>query len=218
MPDDLLSTLARFIADTVETFGYVGVALLVTLETVFPPIPSEAILPVAGFLIAEGRFVAWGVVLAATVGSVLGATLLYLVGHWLGGPRIRGLICRHGRWLLLDEADYDRAQQWFNHYGGPAVFTGRLLPLVRSLISIPAGVCLMPLGRFIAYTAAGSALWNGLLIGGGWLFGEQWDRLEPYSKLLEYLVLLLFAASLVVFIWRRRERLLRWLPRRGSEA
>jgi membrane protein DedA with SNARE-associated domain len=177
---DLFATLAAWIVATVQSGGYVGVAVWTLLENVFPPIPSEAILPVAGFLVSTGELSFVWVVVAATVGSVLGALLFYGLGAWLGDARLRAFVRRYGRWLALDESDLDEAEAWFNRHGGKAVFLGRLLPSLRSLISIPAGVARMPLGRFVLYTTVGSGIWNVALVGAGVALGDQWDRVKPF--------------------------------------
>ena len=135
-----MSGFGQWAQDLVETLGYPGLALLIALENIFPPIPSEVILPLAGFLSAQGDLWLPAAVLAATVGSVAGALGLYGVGAWLGEERLRSLIQRFGRWLALNEDDVDRANGWFARHGTKAVLIGRVIPVVRSLISIPAGV------------------------------------------------------------------------------
>ncbi len=198
-----LAPLAEWVTNVVESLGYVGVACLIALENLFPPIPSELILPLAGFLTGQGRFSLPAVVAAATAGSVVGALLLYGLGAWLGEQRLRGLVGRFGGILTLREADIDRADAWFDRHGGTAVLIGRLVPVVRSLISIPAGLRRMPLGRFVLYTAVGSSLWNGLLIGLGWALGERWQQVNQYGRYLEYGVLVLLVAAIAWFLHRR---------------
>lgn len=195
--------LAGWVTDVIEALGYAGVAVLVALENVFPPIPSEVILPLSGFLAGQGRFSLPAVVLAATVGSVAGALILYAVGHYFGEARVRRLIRRYGRWLTVSERDLDRAEAWFERYGPAVVFFGRLVPIVRSIVSIPAGIGRMALGRFVLYTALGSALWNAALIGAGWLLGDNWEAAGPYVEVLQYLVILLVVAAVAWFFARR---------------
>ena len=198
-----LGNLAAWITDVIEALGYVGVAMLIALENVFPPIPSEAILPLSGFLAGQGRFWLPLVVLAATVGSVMGALVLYGISRWLGEERVRRLVTRYGRWLTIGEEDLDRAQGWFDRHGSAVVFLGRLVPVVRSLVSIPAGVERMPLGRFTLYTALGSGLWNVALIGLGWVLGDRWEVVRSYTRVLEYGVLALLVGAIVWFLRRR---------------
>jgi membrane protein DedA with SNARE-associated domain len=203
MSGDPLAGIAAWVADVMLAFGYVGVALLVALDNVFPPIPSEIILPLAGFLSGQGHLAYPGVVLAATVGSVAGALPLYAVGYWLGEARLRPLVRRFGRWLFIEEADLDQAQEWFDRHGTKAVLLGRCVPLVRSLISIPAGLACMPLRRFVVYTALGSGLWNAILVGIGWTLGERWEQVGSYLKPLEYVVMALLVAATARFLWHR---------------
>lgn len=201
---NLLSDFADWVTDVIESLGYVGIASLIALENVFPPIPSELILPLTGFLCGQGRFWLPAAVLAATVGSVVGALILYGVARWLGEQRLHWLVGRFGKFLLLKEGDLDRASAWFSRHGGKAVLIGRLVPVVRSLVSIPAGFAPMPLSRFVVYTAVGSALWNGALIGLGWALGDRWEQVQRYGQLLEYAVLAALVVGTGWFIWRRR--------------
>jgi len=150
--------------------GYVLLAVLILLENLFPPIPSELLLPLAGSRVAGGDFDFVPAVLAATFGSVAGALILYSIGR-LGG---RPLLLRHGRILRLDERRLDRADGWFDAHGPKLVLLGRLVPGVRSVVSVPAGLSEMPVARFVALTALGSAVWNCLLIGAGWALGSRW--------------------------------------------
>lgn len=201
---DSFGGLADLITDIMESLGYVGIAALVALENVFPPIPSELILPLAGFLAGQGQFWLPAVVAAATVGSVVGALVLYGLGAWLGEVRLRGVVRRYGKFVLLTENDLDRAIDWFDRRGATAVLVGRLMPVVRSLVSIPAGLNRMPIGRFVVYTAIGSTVWNGALVGLGWVLGDRWQDVNQYGKYLEYAVLALVAGVVVWFVWRRR--------------
>ena len=198
------------------TLGYPGVALLVALDNVFPPIPSEVILPLAGVVSGQGHLSLPGVIAAATVGSVAGALPLYGIGRWLGDERLRRFVRRFGRALFVTEADLDRAQRWFDRHGAKAVLLGRCVPLVRSLVSVPAGLAHMPRGRFVSYTALGSAAWNTLLISVGFVLGERWELVRPYLKLFEYVVVAGVAAALLLFLWRRLPR--SWLRPRPTPA
>jgi len=192
-----------WVVGLVETFGYAGLAIVVALENVFPPIPSEAVLPLAGYLVSQGRMSLWGAVLAATIGSVVGALVLYWLGYAWGEERVRGLVKRYGRWLMIDKDDFDRAQTWFEDHGRTAVFVARLAPLTRSLISVPAGVARMPLIPFLAYTTLGSGIWNLVLIGAGWLLGANWTLVERYQSLLSRGVVVLLGLGIAWFIGRR---------------
>lgn len=200
---DVLGDAASWVVGIIDALGYVGLALIVALENVFPPIPSELILPLAGFLSAQGRMTFAGAVVASTVGSVVGALALYALGAWLGERRVRALVRDHGRWLMISEEDLDKAEDWFNRHGRTAVLIGRLVPLVRSLISIPAGVAGMPLGAFIAYTTLGSGIWNVLLIGGGRMLGDNWDLVGRYQHYLGNLVIAALVGAIVWFVGKR---------------
>jgi membrane protein DedA with SNARE-associated domain len=195
---NVLERLAGWASSVVETLGYPGIAFLVALESIFPPIPSEVVLPLTGFLIEQGHFSFPLVLLAALIGSMIGAYALFGMGRLIGEERVRGLIERYGKFLLLDESDLDRAARWFERHGGTAVFFGRLVPGVRSLISIPAGLERMPLATFSLYTLAGSAIWNVTLIGLGWLLGTQWERVGEYLDIVQWVVL---AAVVVAICW-----------------
>jgi membrane protein DedA with SNARE-associated domain len=202
----LISGLAGWVTTIVTAMGYWGIALLVALENLLPPIPSELVLPLAGFLAGRGRFSLPMVVLAATGGSVAGALVLYALGRRLGEERLRRFVKGPGRYLLLREHDLDRAASWFDRHGGQAVFIGRLVPFVRSGVSVPAGVERMSVWRFTLYTTAGSAVWNGILVGLGWALGEQWERVSEYTQWLSYAVLAAVTAAIGWFVWRRTGR------------
>jgi membrane protein DedA with SNARE-associated domain len=198
-----VDAVAGWTLEVLLVLGYAGLAGLVALETIFPPIPSELILPLAGFLTGQGRLAFAGAVAAATLGSVVGALSFYAVGRALGEARLRSLVRRYGHGLLLDERDLDRAQGWFVRHGPWAVVVGRLIPGVRSYVSIPAGFARMPLLPFTALTALGSGVWNGLLIGLGWLLGDRWQEVGQYVRPFSSAVTILLVALLAWFVWRR---------------
>ena len=201
---DIFAAIATWVTATVYSGGYVGIAVLTFLENVFPPVPSELILPVAGFLVRDGQLVYVWVVVAATIGSLLGALVFYWIGSSLGEERIRAIVCRYGRWIALDERDLDQPKGWFERHGQMAVLVGRLVPSLRSLISIPAGVAGMPLGSFVLNTTVGSAIWNGFLVGAGWLLGDQWERVTPFLDIVGWGTLLVVAAGIAWWVTRRR--------------
>lgn len=205
-----LTGLAGWVVSVIETMGPTGVGLVVALENLFPPIPSEVVLPVAGYVASQGQMdLAWAIV-AATLGAVAGAWLLYGLGAWFGRARLR-------RWLekipLMEVEDLDRAEAWFERHGGAAVLIGRCVPIVRSLVSIPAGLERMPQARFLLYTAIGSAVWNSLLIVGGYVLGSQWQDVGHYSDYINYAVYAVIVVLVVRFVWTRLRR--RRLAARG---
>ncbi len=195
--------LAEWVTSVIETLGYPGLTILVALENVFPPIPSEVILPLAGFLTGQNRFSFPIVLFATTLGSLLGALLLYGIGAAIGQTRVHRLVERYGRWALLTPEDLTRAETWFDRFGPMAVFTGRLVPIVRSLVSIPAGYRRMPISQFLLLTGAGSLLWNGALVTLGWIFGENWHIIERYVGWLQYVVIAVVGVLIVRFVWLR---------------
>ncbi len=178
--------MVEWITAVIASSGYFGIALLMFAENLFPPIPSELIMPFAGFVAARGDLHPVGVVAAGVTGSLLGAIPWYLAGRWLGGERLKRFADRHGRWLTASRQDLQRAEDWFNRYGWLAVLLGRLVPAVRTLISIPAGATRMPLPTFIICSAIGTLLWSCLLTGAGYLLESRYDQvagwIDPVAK------------------------------------
>lgn len=195
--------LVAFAGDLLLTLGDIGVGALVLLETVVPPVPSEVILPYAGYLSREGRLSLGGLIAWSTVGSTVGALLLYWLGAALGLQRATRLLART---RLVDEDDIDRGSAWFHRHGALAVLVGRLVPGVRSLISIPAGADRMHLGLFVLCTAIGSGSWNAALIGLGAALGTQRHVIDPYLDVLDVVVYAGLALAVVVLVVRRRIR------------
>ena len=191
--------MANWIIEFIGQQGYLGVALLMILENVFPPIPSELIMPFAGFVAARGDLNGIGVLLAGTVGSVLGTIPWYVAGRFLSVERLKAWAGRHGRWLAMSPDDIDRAERWFRLRGERAVFLGRMVPAVRSVISAPAGIVGMGLPRFLAWSIVGSMLWVGALVALGYLLEDQYDRvaqwLDPVSKFI-------VGIAVVAYLWR----------------
>ncbi|WP_326974755.1 DedA family protein [Caproicibacter sp. BJN0012] len=189
-------------------YGYVGIALLIAVENIFPPIPSELILTFGGFMTTYTSMSLWAVTLSATVGSVVGAIVLYGVGRLLPAEKLdRFLGSRWGHLLGLKEGDLKRADNWFNQRGASTVFFCRFIPLVRSLISVPAGLARMHGGRFLFYTAVGSAIWNVILVTLGAFAGAGWERISQSVNLYSYAALALMTVLGVgLIIWIRRKR------------
>lgn len=192
--------LLGFVLDTIDRLGEVGVGVLVLLESVVPPIPSEVVLPAAGALVELGRLSGPWTFVLATLGSVLGALVLYAAGRVFGEQRTRRVLLAVP---LVEVDDVDRADAWFARRGETAVLVGRLIPGVRSLVSLPAGAAGMPLGRFVVLTTIGSAVWNGLLIGAGVLLGTQWHVVEQHIDAANDVIYVTIGASLAVFVMRR---------------
>ncbi len=205
-----MSRLIELVVSLVDRLGYVGLALAIAAENLFPPIPSEAILPLAGFNVSQGRFSYVVVVVATTIGSVAGAVVLYGIGRWLGKERLRALVQEHGSKIFLKTEDVDKADVWFDRYGPLAVLLCRMVPIVRSLISIPAGIDRMPLPTFLLFTAVGSAMWNAILVGAGWALGSQWERVEVVVDYLQYVVI---GVGMLAVLWFLRRRAMARLGR-----
>ena len=198
----MLENIAQWVSDVLSALGYVGLALLLVAENLFPPIPSEVVLPLAGFLVGRGELNLWGALVAATTGSVLGAVVLYGLGRW-GGRR---LVLRYGSWLRVDEHGLDRAEGWFRHYGDVLVLFARLVPVARSIVSVPAGTAKMPLVRFVVLTGVGSAVWNALLIGAGVLLGANWEVVQGWIGSYSNVVLVLSAVGAAAYLILRHFR------------
>lgn len=195
-----LTGLLGWAERVMNALGEWGVGFLVLLETIFPPLPSEVVLPLAGFLSSQGTLSLPLVILAATIGAYLGALGLYWLGARLGQERSVRLL---SKLPLVDAEDFRRAGRWFERHGRSSVFFGRLIPGVRSLISLPAGAHRMPLGRFSLFTIAGSALWSGLLVGLGAALGTQYALVERYSRFINYAVYAALAGLVIWLIVRR---------------
>jgi len=201
----VLSGIAEWAQEVLLEGGYPMLFALILLENLAPPIPSEVILPLAGFSVSQGTFSFVLALVAATLGSVVGALLLYAAGRYGGRPALD----RWGRYIGLKPARIQRADRWFDRYAEPVVFFGRLIPGVRSIVSVPAGLSEMPLARFLLFTTLGSGLWNTALIGAGWAFGERWEEaagvvaaVTPYALAAVALGLVALAAR----AWSRRAR------------
>ena len=193
-------------ARVIEAIGFAGVAFLVALENVFPPIPSELILLLTGFNVSEGRFDFVSAVVAATVGSVVGAYFLYAVGRVLDEDRLERLLAGVFRYMGLKRSDVHKGFQWFERHGTRVVLFGRLIPVVRSVVSIPAGAEKMPIGRFTLLTAAGSLVWNTVWVAVGWGLGDRWEKAGVWGDYLQYAVVVAAVIGLAVIVLRARRR------------
>lgn len=194
-----------WIKEFIEQYGYWGVFLLIALENIFPPIPSEVILTFGGYMTAQTNLTVQGVIAASTVGSVFGALILYQLGAVLNVNKLEVVVERYGRFLRLTKEDLYRADAWFDKYGVWTVFFCRFIPLIRSLISIPAGMAKMNFWLFISFTTLGTILWNALLINLGARLGQNWEvigeRMDKYSN---YLYLIFAILLIFIIIWKRK--------------
>jgi membrane protein DedA with SNARE-associated domain len=189
--------LAGLAVDLMDQLGGPGAALLVGLDNVFPPIPSELVLPLAGFAASQGTMSLLAALLWTTLGSVAGAVLTYALGAWLGRDRLRRLIIRVP---LLKATDFDRTENWFRKHGTKAVFFGRMVPIFRSLISLPAGVERMPMPVFLLLTTLGSLIWNSVFVISGYLLGDNWHIVDEYGGVLQNVVIVVVAVAIAVFV------------------
>jgi membrane protein DedA with SNARE-associated domain len=183
-----------WITNLIETLGYIGITILMFFENLFPPIPSEIIMPLAGFLAAQGRFSLVWVVAAGTLGSLIGAYFWYFIGQKLGKKdRLRRFASRHGRWLAMCPEDIDKASDWFQRHGRAAIFFSRLVPGARTLISVPAGVAGMNLLTFSLYTIFGTALWTLFLTACGYVLEQNYERVQNWLDPVTWVVVIGFS-------------------------
>ncbi|MBP1913488.1 DedA family protein [Lederbergia galactosidilytica] len=189
-----------WIIEIMEKFGYVGILFLITIENVFPPIPSEVILTFGGFMTTSSDLTIMGVVWFATLGSVIGAVILYGVGFLVNPSRIEKTVDRWGYLLRLKKEDIQRAEIWFQKHGSKTVFFCRFIPLIRSLISIPAGMARMPFIPFFLLTALGTLIWNMVLVSIGAAVGESWTKIVEIMDVYSYIVYIGLAILLIIVI------------------
>ncbi|MBC6117987.1 DedA family protein [Listeria innocua] len=204
--------METWITSIMADFGYIGIFLLIMIENLFPPIPSEIILTFGGFMTTVSSLNVVMVIIVATLGSVVGAILLYKVASYFGKERLTNIVLKYGRVLRLKESDIERAESFFLKYGSWAVFLCRMIPLIRSLISIPAGMTKMKMSRFLILTTAGSLLWNTVLIGLGALLGESWGEIvvfmDSFSTVIYTIIAVLTLLGLGFFFRARFKKTL----------
>ncbi len=195
----LLEAGVRLLTEALAVTGYPGIVLAMALESACIPLPSEVIMPFAGFLAAQGRFSLWGASLAGAVGCTLGSAGAY----WVGARGGRATLLRYGRWVLITPAELERADRFFARYGSAATFLARLLPVVRTFISLPAGVARMPFWPFLFYAFAGSLPWSYALAWAGFILGEHWEEVAAALRPLEGVILVALVGLAGWFLWQR---------------
>ncbi|MCP9808614.1 DedA family protein [Cyanobium sp. HWJ4-Hawea] len=207
----MLHDLNGFVEQLVTQWGYLGIIAAMVLENVIPPIPSELIMPLAGFYVGQGHLNFVGVVLAGLLGTVLGTLPWYGIGRLVNEERLKQWTARHGRWVGLSVEDLDKSRVWFKNHGAAVVFWGRLIPAIRTLISVPAGVEQMPFGPFLFWTTAGSLVWNLALTTAGWALGRNWQQvllaIKPVEGLVNKLIALAILAVVALLglrLWKQR--------------
>ncbi|HWI47871.1 MAG TPA: DedA family protein [Rummeliibacillus sp.] len=199
--------MENWIIEVMNSYGYIGILLLIALENIFPPIPSEVILTFSGFLTTTSDATVIGVIIFSTIGSVVGAIVLYGIGLLLDVHRLEKIVDRWGHILRLTRKDIRKADAWFHKFGVWAVLVGRLVPLVRSLISIPAGMAHMNFGVFLLFTTIGSLIWNSILVNVGAAVGSSWSTIAGYMDTYSNVVVIILGVLFVLFvIWFIRSR------------
>lgn len=198
--------IAQQVTSIMSSMGYWGIGILMFLENLFPPIPSELIMPLAGFTVSQGKMDFNWAVFAGVLGTVIGALPWYYGGKILGEVRLRRLADRYGKWLTISGKDIDKANDWFTRHGGVAVFLCRLVPGVRTLISLPAGINAMPLGPFLIYSTLGTTLWVGLLTFLGMKLGDHYELVDQWLAPVSKLVLLGLLGAFGIWLFRRQRQ------------
>jgi len=192
--------MVQFAVDLIDQLGLIGAAALIAIEVVILPIPSELILLLTGFNVSLDRFVFLAAILATTAGSLVGALFLYRMGYEFSEERLEFLVTKYGKYVGVKLTDLQKTANWFERHGAQLVFFGRLVPLIRSLVSIPAGLTKMKLSKFILFTSLGSATWNTIWISLGFFLGDRWKEAEKYTKYLDLLVYAGIAAVMLIFL------------------
>ncbi len=191
--------MTDWVQEMIAQGGYLGVFLLMFGETIFPPIPSEVIMSMAGLQAAKGTMSLGWAILFGAAGAMLGNLVWYIVARWLGLDRFKPLIDRYGRWLTMDWAEVNRGERWFERHGYLFVFLGRMMPTIRSLVSIPAGLVKMPLTPFLIWSSLGTLGWTAMLAIGGWILGTQFSDMEAWLGIFS---ILLIASLVAWYLWR----------------
>ena len=204
--ENVTATMVSFIA----AVGYAGIFVLMALESACIPLPSEITMPFSGFLASQGALDFWLIVLAGGVGNLVGSLAAYWVGLKLEATVLRAGIRKYGKWVLMSERDYDLSERWFREHGEIVVFVSRLLPIVRTFISLPAGVAQMNALRFSVYTLTGSLLWSALLTYIGLKLGENWHSISDYWHQFDFAVAAALLGCIAFYVWHKREVLASW--------
>lgn len=203
----MVEFLAKWITDFISQVSYNGIFILMLLESALVPIPSEITMPFSGFLASTGQFNFWLVVLAGTIGNLVGSWIAYFLGWWGQGPVVRRVVQRWGRYFLMSEVELDRAEEHFRRFGEPIIFFSRILPVVRTFISLPAGISKMNFFKFTLYTFLGSLIWSYILTQFGYSLGENWGVLEKYFRQFEFLIMGFLIIGIFWYMLRKIRRL-----------
>ncbi|WP_330203249.1 DedA family protein [Cyanobacterium sp. Dongsha4] len=196
--------MTEWIINTMNSLGYVGIALLMFSENLFPPIPSELIMPLAGFSISQGQMELIPAIASGTIGTILGAFPWYYLGRIMDESKLEKLANKYGKWIFVSGGDIQKANKWFNKYGHIAVLVGRLVPGVRTLISLPAGINNMKINSFIIYSTVGTLIWISLLTSAGYILGENYTLIEKYIAPISKIALLSIVFLFVIWVIKKQ--------------
>jgi membrane protein DedA with SNARE-associated domain len=199
----MIESIGSWIIHFISTLGYFGVFILMTLESACIPIPSEVTMPFSGSLIASGQFNFWILVIVGTLGNLAGSMLAYWLGWWGQEAVVRKILVKYGKYLLLSEHEYDRSERWFKNHGELIVFASRVLPVLRTFISLPAGVAKMKIKKFVTYTVVGCFIWTAILTEIGVILGNNWKSLEIYFRKFDVVIVVAVVAVVVWYISRK---------------
>jgi membrane protein DedA with SNARE-associated domain len=203
---EILGELTNFIINLVSSAGYPGIVFAMAAENLFPPIPSEAVMPLAGYLTTTGRFNLFLTIGFGTLGSLVGAVVLYYVGVWVGEHRLREFLNRYGRFFMTTSKELDAAESWFEKHGEKSVLLCRMVPIVRSIISIPAGLVRMPLKRFMIFTTIGTTTWTAFLTIVGVVLGENWEKVGPLMSRFDFVVIGGLGVLVLYYVFRKMSK------------
>ncbi len=204
--NNLIAIVTGLIIAFIDKTGYLGIAALMTAESALIPIPSEVTMPFAGFMASVGRFNIYLVIIVGALANLLGSLIAYGVGYWGQEPVVRRLIQSYGKYVFISEAEFNRSERWFRKYGPKIVFFSRILPIVRTFISLPAGIAHMSFLSFTLFTLAGSLIWSALLTYIGFALGKNWHLIEIYYRRFEYLIIFLLLAFVIYFLYHKLHR------------
>lgn len=203
----ILGAIGTWITNSISTAGYPAVFFLMTVESVLIPIPSEITMPFAGFLVGLGKLNFWLVVLLGGLGNLTGSLAAYALGYWGQETVVRRLVKNYGKYLLITQEEVDQAERWFRSHGELIAFGSRLLPVVRTFISLPAGISQMNVVRFSAYTLAGSLIWSAILTYIGKILGDNWNILEVYFRKFDILIAITGIAVVIFYVWYKLKKI-----------
>lgn len=207
--EQIITLLTSFIIQVIEAGGYGGIFLLMGLESALIPIPSEVTMTFAGYLASIGKLNLYGIIIVGGVANLAGSLVAYGLGYWGGEGLVKNLIRKYGKWLLISEHEYEKSEKWFKKYGDKVVFFSRVLPIIRTFISLPAGVYRMPLWPFIWLTLVGSLIWSAFLTYVGFVLGKNWHALEPYYRKFEYVIVAVVVIVVGHYLYHKIKKVFR---------